>query len=149
MAKREPKPAVDNDLLIEEFFGDICLIGVMAPMRGYQFCGELNVTFRMKFELSNEIRIQLIRKKRDYFFDVYEYHEPTGTLSYFVYNNKSEGEYLLPELRHFDYLLMMKGDVVSGDQLEQTMNVLKVINGVQLVTTITHDKIEKKENLVF
>src|SRR5262245_53541468 len=97
MAKRGSKLVIDNDELTAEFFEDARLIGIVAPLRGYMFCGGVNDIMRKKFELSKDIGIQLKRKRRDYFFDVYEFHEPTGSLSYFIYNNKSEGEHLLPE----------------------------------------------------
>jgi hypothetical protein len=91
----------------------------------------------------------LKRKKRDYFFSVYEYCEPTGTLGYYVYNNKFDGEYLLPEFKHFDFLLLMKGDIVSDELLRQTIDSIRGIHGVQLVTELTNEKIKNKEHLVF
>ena len=149
MAKKAPKFVIDNKELTQEFFEDARLIGVVAPLKGYQFCGGLNETMRMRFRLSKDIGIELKKKIRDYFFDVYEYHEPTGSLSYFIYSNKSEGEFLLPEFKHLDYLLLMKGDSVSNEVLQQLISVIKVINGVQLVIELTNEKIKNKENLVF
>jgi hypothetical protein len=149
MAKKTSKLVIDNEELTQEFFEDARLIGVVAPLKGYQFCGGLNETLRMKLNLSKDIGIELKKKTRDYFFDVYEYHEPTGSLSYFIYNNKSDGEFLLPEFKHLDFLLLMKGDSVSNDLMQQFIGVIKVINGVQLVVELTNEKIRNKENLVF
>ena len=103
----------------------------------------------MDFRINNDIEIQLKRKKRDYFFTVFQYCEPTGSLGYYVYNNKFDGEYLLPELKHFDFLLLMKGDMVSDEYLQQTIESIKTIANVQLVTELTNEKIKNKENLVF
>jgi hypothetical protein len=149
MTKKAAKLVIDNEELTQEFFADARLIGVVAPLKGYQFCGGLNETLRVKFSLSKDVGIELKKKTRDYFFDVYEYHEPTGSLSYFVYSNKSEGEFLLPEFKHLDYLLLMKGDSVSNEVLQQLIGVIKVINGIQLVVELTNEKIKNKENLVF
>lgn len=149
MAKKASKLIIDNDELTLEFFEDARLIGIVASMKGYQFCGGLNETLRMKFKLSEDIGIGLKKKTRDYFFDVYEYHEPTGSLSYFIYSNKSEGEFLLPEFKNLDYLLLMKGDPVSNEVLQQMIHVIKVINGVQLVAELKNEKIKNKENLIF
>jgi hypothetical protein len=149
MAERGFKLALNNHDLAEEFFEDTRLLGIMAPVKDYQFCWQLNGMLRMDFRINNEIEIQLKRKKRDYFFSVYEYCEPTGTLGYFVYNNKCDGEYLLPEFKHFDFLLLMKGDVVSDELLIQTINSIKAISGVQLVAELTNEKIKNKEHLVF
>ena len=149
MAERGFKLALNNHALAEEFFEDTKLLGIMAPMKDYQFCWKLNSMLRMDFRINNGLEIQLKRKRRDYFFTVFEYCEPTGSLGYYVYNNKFDGEYLLPEFKHFDFLLLMKGDVVSEQLLQQVTDSIKRINNVQLVTELTNEKIKNKENLVF
>jgi hypothetical protein len=80
---------------------------------------------------------------------VFEFCEPTGSLFHYVYNNRFDGEYLLPEFRHLDFLWLMKGDVVNEGTLHQTINGIKEINGVQLVIELTNEKIRNKEHLVF
>jgi len=149
MADRGFKLSLNNHELAEEFFEDTRLLGIMAPVRDYQFCWHLNNILGMDFRINHDIEIQLKRKNRDYFFTVFEYCEPTGSLAYFVYNNQFEGEYLLPEFKHFDFLWLMKGDVVSDELLQQTINSIKNINSVQLVAELTNEKIKNKEHLVF
>ena len=95
------------------------------------------------------MEIQLTRKKRKYFFTVYEYCEPTRFLSHYVYCNQFDGEYLLPEFKHLDFLWLMKGDEVSDESLRETIQTIKAINSVQLVVELTNEKIINKENLVF
>jgi len=143
------KLSLNNDELAEEFFQETRLLGIIAPVKGYHFCWNLNSSLRMDFEVNKEIEIQLKRRERDYFFEVFEYAEPTGSLSHFVYSNQFDGEYLLPEFKHFDFLWLMKGDLVSDESLQQTISAIKTIPGVQLVTEMTPDKIKKRENLVF
>jgi hypothetical protein len=149
MAEKGFKLSLNNHELAEEFFEGTRLLGIMAPVKDYQFCWHLNNTLRMDFRINGDIEIQLKRRKRDYFFAVFEYAEPTGSLSYFVYNNQFDGEYLLPEFKHFDFLWLMKGDCVSEELLQQTIQSIKSIHGVQLVTELTHEKIRNKEHLVF
>ena len=76
MAERSNKLFLDNKELTEGFFEDIRLLGIMAPIKDYQFCWHLNNNIGLDFRI-NEIEIKLIKKKRDYFFSVYEY---TGAL---------------------------------------------------------------------
>ena len=143
------KLVLDNKNLAEDFFEDTRLLGIMAPIRDYQLCWNLNNMMGMDFRINNDIEIQLSKKKRDYFFAVYEFCEPTGSLSHFVYNNRFDGEYLLPELRHLDFLWLMKGDLVTEESLLLTINSIKGINGVQLVVELTNEKIRNKEHLIF
>ena len=143
------KLVLDNKNLTEDFFEDTRLLGIMAPIKDYQLCWHLNNLMGMDFRINNDIEIQLARKKRNYFFAVYEFSEPTGSLSHYVYNNRFDGEYLLPEFRHLDFLWLMKGDIVTEGSLHQTINNIKAINGVQLVVELTNEKIRNKEHLVF
>lgn len=149
MAERTFKLSLNNHDLAEEFFEDTRLLGIMAPVKDYQFCWSLNAALGMDFRINNGIEIQLKRKKRDYFFTVFEYGEPTGSLCYYVYNNQFDGEYLLPEFRHFDFLWLMKGDQVQEETLQQLIHSIRTMNGVQLVAELTNEKIRNKENLVF
>lgn len=150
MADRNSKLLLDNEELTREFFDDTRLLGIMAPIKDYQLCWHLNNKMTMDFRINNEIEIQLTRKKRNYFFSVYEYNEPTGSLSHYIYNNRFDGEYLLPEFRHLDFLWLMKGDVVTASEtLQQKIDLVKIIGGVQLVVELTNEKIKNKEHLIF
>lgn len=143
------KLLLDNQQLAEGFFEDTRLLGIMVPIHDYQFCWHLNNLLGMDFRLNNEIEIQLTKKKRNYFFPVYEFNEPTGSLSHYIYNNQHDGEYLLPEFKHLDYLWLMKGDTVDDNSLQQKTSSLHSINNVQLVVELSFEKIRNKENMVF
>ena len=149
MAERSAKLVLDKDLLTEEFFQDTRLLGIMAPVKDYQFCWYLNSAIGLNFRINNDIEIKLTRKKRWYYFGVYEYCEPNRFLSHYVYNNQFDGEYLLPEFKHLDFLWLMKGDEVSDESLEETIRKIKSIHNVQLVAELASDQIINKENLVF
>jgi len=143
------KLVLDNKNLAEDFFEDTRLLGIMAPIKDYQLCWHLNNLMRIDFRINNEIEIQLSKRDRNYFFAVYEFSEPTGSLSHYLYNNRFDGEYLLPEFKHLDFLWLMKGDIVNEESLQQTINDIKEISGVQLVLELTNEKIRNKEHLVF
>jgi hypothetical protein len=143
------KLILDNKNLADEFFEDTRLLGIMAPVKDYQFCWHLNNVMGMDFRINNDIEIQLNKKKRIYFFAVYEFREPTGSLSHYLYNNRFDGEYLLPEFKHLDFLWLMRGDTVPESDLHETINKIRSIDGVQLVIELTNEKIKNKEHLVF
>ena len=143
------KLLLDNQKMVEGFFEDTRLLGVMAPIKDYKFCWHLNNILGMDLRFNNEIEIQLTKKKRNYFFSVYEYNEPTRSLSHYIYNNQHDGEYLLHEFKHLDFLWLMKGDVIDDTALQQKMEALRSINSVQLVVELTQEKIKNKEHMVF
>lgn len=103
----------------------------------------------MDFRINHEVEIRLKKKKRDYFFSVFEYAEPMGSLCHYVYNNQFDGEYLLPEFKHLDFLWLMKDDIVTDTSLQEIIASIRSITGVQLVVELTNEKIKNKEHLVF
>jgi len=148
MAERS-KLTLNNEDLTAAFFEDTRLLGIMASIKDYQFCWHLNNTIGLDFRMNNDIEIKIIRKKRNYFFSVYEYEEPTRFLSHYVYDTQFDGEYLLPEFKHLDFLWLIKGDEVSDESLQETIQTIRSIASVQLVVELTNEKIRNKENLVF
>ncbi|HZH01995.1 MAG TPA: IPExxxVDY family protein [Flavisolibacter sp.] len=143
------KLVLDPKDLADEFFENTRLLGIMAPIKDYQFCWLLNNLMGIDFRVNNEIEIQLTRKKRDYFFAVYEYAEEHTALVHYLYNNQFDGEYLLPEFKHLDFLWLLKGDPVKEDSIEHLIKSIKNIGGVQLVVELTNQMIKHKEHLVF
>src|SRR5688572_31862366 len=130
MAERGAKLLLNTQDLTSEFFEETKLLGIMAPVKDYQFCWHVNSSMDMNFRINNDLEIQLNKKKRSYFFSVYEYCEPTRFLAHYVYNNQFDGEYLLPEFKHLDFLWLMKGDEVSDESLQETIQTIKMINTV-------------------
>lgn len=149
MSDRSLKLSINNQELAEAFFEDTRLLGIMTPEKDYQFCWQLNNLLGMDFRINHEVEISLKKKKRDYFFSVFEYQEPMGSLCHYVYNNQFDGEYLLPEFKHLDFLWLMKDDVVTDESLQQLIGSIRSITGVQLVIELTNEKIKNKEHLVF
>ena len=135
--------------LTDVFFDESRLMGIMAPLKDYQFCWQLNSVLGMDFRNNYELEIELIRKNRKYFFSVYSYNEPTGSLCHYIYKNQFDGEYLLPEFKHLDYLWLLKGDTINAEVMRQLNTSIRLINGVQLVLELATHKIVNKENLVF
>ena len=142
------KLKLDLDELANDFFDNTRLAGIVAPLKSYQFCWHLNHLLHFDFRINNDIEIQLQKKRRDYYFSVFEYREPTGSLVHYLYNNQYDGEYLLPEFRHLDFLWLMK-DTVPDAFFHQIIDSVRSISGVQLVMELTNEKIKNKGHLIF
>lgn len=148
MAERGQKLILDNTALTDQFFEEACLLGIMAPIRDYQFVWHLNAHLGMDFRI-NDLEIKLIRKKREYFFKVYEYHRPESMLEQYLYVNQFDGEYLLPEFKHLDFLWLMKGDQINPAWLNETTQAIRETSSVQLVANLSIDQIKNRDNLLF
>lgn len=143
------KIKMDNTLMVEEFFEGTRLMGIVAPVKGYQFSWLLNQYMQIDFRINHDIEIQLDKKKRKYYFSIYEYGEPNGSLMHYLYINQFDGEYLLPELKHLDFLWLLKGDTLREADFSDLQQSLRSIPGVQLVMELTGEKIRNKAHLVF
>jgi hypothetical protein len=143
------KLKLDNENLECDFFEGSRLLGIVAPVKGYRFCWQLNRQMRLDFRITNKIEIQLAKKNREYFFTVYECVQPNKTLIHYLYSNQNDGEFLLPEFRHLDFFWLLKGDSVSDGLMNELLENIRSITGVQLVTELTRTKIKHRGNLIF
>ena len=142
------KLILDNELLAEAYFEEACLFGIMAPMPDYQFCGLLQHQMGFNFLLDPTSEIALKKKERNYYFSVFKYLEPNSSVEHYLYNNKWDGGLLLPEFKHLDFIWLIHGVDNCGPQVPQLLNAIKAINGVQLITELTNERIKNKQNLI-
>ncbi|MEO6219403.1 MAG: IPExxxVDY family protein, partial [Ginsengibacter sp.] len=110
---------------------------------------QLNQMLNFDFRINNNIEIQLNKKARKYFFPIYEYGELAGTIKHFLYNNEDDGEYLLPEFKHLDFLWLIKDNVMNNEEASILTSSIRTIPGVQLITEMTNEKIKNKQHLIF
>jgi hypothetical protein len=143
------KLKIDNETLAQEFFEDAALLGIVAPIKDYQFCWQLNQILGVNFRVNNDYEIQLTKKQRKYFFSIYEYAVPSTCIVHYLYNNQFDGEYLLPEFKHLDFLWLIKGDILPAEELKALMQSIRSLPGVQLVNEMTNEKIKNKQHLIF
>jgi len=142
------KLKIDNEAIAASFFEDSILLGIVAPVNDYRFSWQLNQVLGFNFRLKNELEIQLRKKNRKYFFSVYEYCLPSSTIVHYLYNNQHDGEYLLPEFKHLDFLWLIKGYDTPVDEQLIILPCIKGLSCVQLVTEMTNEKIKNKQHLV-
>ena len=135
--------------LNEDFFSGTHLLGIMVNAKSYRFCWQLNNMLGYNFRLNPDIEIHVQKKGRQYYFPVYQ-HTVHGTLlNQYIYHNQNDGEYLLPEFKHMDFLWLIKGDYIPDEQCKGLIKSVRAMNGVQLVAELTNEHIKTKGNLVF
>ncbi len=143
------KLKIDNETLAEEFFESTHLLGIVAPVKDYLFTWHINEKMGFKFRINNGLEIQLRKKERNYFFSIYEYEVPGCCLVHYLYHNQYDGEYLLPEFKHLDFLWLVKGEEIDRQELGNLQQSIKLLPSVQLVNEMTHEKIKNKQHLIF
>ncbi len=140
---------IDNTELIEEFYVSTHIIGIVAPVKAYYFCWKLNQILKLDFRTNVGLEIQLEKKQRKYFFTIYSYTERNNTRIHYIYQNQNDGEYLLPELKHLDFLWLIQDEEMTCEELQRLQIQIRDINLVQLVSELSLDNIKNKSHLIF
>ena len=143
------KLKLDQDTLNNDFFDNTRLLGIMAPLKNYFFCWQVNNVFGVKFRLNSDAELHLRKSRRDYYFNLYEWTEPESYLTHYIYHNQNDGNFLLPEFKNMDFLWLMKGDMVEDEKIGTIATGIRNISGVQLVAELTSDQIKNKGNMMF
>ncbi|MEO7045125.1 MAG: IPExxxVDY family protein [Ferruginibacter sp.] len=142
------KLKIDNHTLVEDFFDTTRLLGIVAPVKDYVLSWHINQLLGYNFRINNSLEIQLQKKDRNYFFSIYEYKVAGCCMVHYLYNNQDDGEFLLPEFKHLDFLWLAKGEDMENDELKWLQQSLKNIPSVQLVNEMTNEKIKNKQHLI-
>jgi len=142
------KLKIDNSALIEEFFEDSRLLGIVAPLKYYQFTWHVNRAMGYNFRINNNLEIPVKKKERKYYYPVAEYLVPGMALIHYLYNNQYDGEFLLPEFKHLDFLWLIKDSEFYDANLQELIARIKLIPYVQLVSELSHHKIKNRQNLI-
>ena len=143
------KLKISNDDLADAFFEDSHVLGVVSSLKNYQFIWHINQQLGFTFRLNSELEIELRKKTRNYFFSIYEYQIPQTSLVYYIYHNQNNGEYLLPEFKHLDFIWMIKGEDFSLNELDALQKTIKIMPSVQFVIEMDQEKIKNKQHLIF
>ncbi|WP_217602771.1 IPExxxVDY family protein [Chitinophaga sp. GbtcB8] len=143
------KLKLDQDQLVEDFFDCTHLVGIVSAARDYQLCWQLNNQLFYHFRVNNSLEIKLTKHQRAFYFTVFEFQEPTKSVSHYLYNNHCKAEFLLPELKNIDYLWLIKGDYYQLQDVKRLTEELRRVELVQLVSLLDLKDIKNKVNLIF
>jgi hypothetical protein len=142
------KLKLDVEDMIEEFFENSRLLGIVAPLKDYSLIWNINQMLGFNFTLNHSLELQFKKRNRNYFFSIYEYQIPSSDMVHYLYNNQNDGEYLLPEFKHLDFLWLAKGEEINSLELQKLQQSIKYLPAVQLVTEMTNEKIKNKQSLI-
>ncbi len=140
---------LDKQLMVDSFFEDARLLGIVAGMNDYRFCSNANKILGFNFKNNIQLEIALKRKDRQYFFSIFEYSIPLQNSSHYVYNNQFDGDFLLQQFKNFNFLWLIKDEKITEAECEALAAIIQSIPGVQLVSRLHLPTIKQKENLIF
>lgn len=147
-----------------DFFADVQIFAIATSgMKDHRFCWLLNETFGINLHRNPEFDILLaeeplkkqnvslfdqeVRKTNYFYFPLYSHKISLSESSIYLYNNRCEHKYLIPEYKQTDFFLFVPNDfAISKDQFFLTFQKIKAI---QWVRELDWQSIKSSNNFIF
>lgn len=143
--KKQTALKINNDLLIEEYFEDVLLIGISSTSEYYTLLSYISQQLGFHFKRDHELEIQ----NAGIFFPVFSFEEPVKFLSHYFFVNRRKTSYLLNETPRMDFFWMIKGNTKRQNISQTLLSLIMKISGVQFCQKITPELLHQKELLMF
>lgn len=142
--------SLNVDEMINDFFEGCRSYGIVTNFKNYKFCWYINKMLGYDFRLNTDIEIITSKKNRQYFFPVYQYNIQNSAVTHYLYDNSFDGEYLIPEFKHIDFLWLMKGEYyIDEEACNEIIEIVRSTKEVQMISEIDVDKLSSKAHLIF
>ncbi|MEL7145238.1 MAG: IPExxxVDY family protein [Bacteroidota bacterium] len=143
--------SIKKNKLQTHFDFDFDLIGIISAVKEYKLAWILNQCESCDFVKSSDIQIDFVNLKNitisNFFFET-EYTRLFLLKNRLVFNNALSDQYLIPELKRFDYFVKIDG-VSELFKTNAILATLKNASEVQYATTLDPNTLKQKENLIF
>lgn len=137
--------------LVARFDFDLSLLAVVSQLKAYKMAWHLNEELGIKLVKQDDEIFEFLGDEK-LFISNYKYQTEHRSLRLLVNRSMEESssakQHLIPELKQFDYLILIEGAEHHPDAL-QVRNRLRNLQGIQLVNVIEIDQLKSKENLIF
>lgn len=124
---------------------DFEVLGIFTGIKNYRLCWLINEFLSIKFKRLNDILITPFRLSSKEPFSLFFYKNNELQLDYYLLNNRSGDNILLPEPKNIDFLLLLKATEFRRIEVEKIVKNLR--NIPQISTAIRFSESDKVKNL--
>jgi len=117
------------------------LIGIVAPIRDYRMCFQLNNL------LNTNLQVETNNSSFNDDFCRYTYRDELLRMNLYLLNNRNGSEYLIPEHNEIDFFLIIKGPQ-ADDQIKEILEKIKHMPIVQIAFEVDINELRSKQNLL-
>ena len=127
------------------------LWGIMSALKEYKLAWSLNNVLDIQLDKNEDIEIEFLNSQNliisNYFFET-EYSNIRLLKNKSVDQFSESSAFLLPELKRFDFLLIINGfeDTFTDQKLKENITT---IQGIQYLQSFPVESFKSKENLIF
>lgn len=119
------------------------LFGLVSTQKASKTAFLLNSLPGMDFERTEDLKLPDFNPKSEISFSRFFFQDEENHLDFSLLANKEHGMMLFPDLRQFDYLLIVRGGLEFFDAAQFAKSCMR-IQGLQLVAPIEQEKIKSK-----
>ncbi len=152
-----------------EFDYDFVLIGIVSHEKDYRLAWSINNLMDLQLTKQDSLEIKGKKQSTPSFFSFFHFDNENEFIDYAVIANLSEvkslagaentlfasgegqetdTEYLIPEQKQISYFFVIRGEM-EDDEVEDVIQKIKSIEGVQTAVRIDVKSLRSKQNLIF
>ncbi|MCL6523478.1 MAG: IPExxxVDY family protein [Thermoflavifilum sp.] len=140
---------IDERELVNQFFESTHIIGLISDLPDYQLCWHLNRELDMDFRVNDELEIQWqTSHRRIYYFTVFEYVDMRSSNVHYLYNNHKQGIVLLPEIKHINYIWLIKGPYFTANECNEWLQLLHRLPYIRMAIKFLPEDLKNRQNLI-
>ncbi len=130
-----------------ESIGNFLLWGVLSSKGGHKIAWEINNAFPFKLHRQEDVVLERQPSNENLYFNFYAYEDEINFFKIELIKNKSLGGYYLKELKNFDFILMVKGEL-DFFEIDVFSALLKKMPSIQSAIAIDLSKIKGLSQLI-
>lgn len=143
MAKSK-KLILDNQLLENEFFEDVHLIGIVCPEAPHYLAWQIGDSSPYPFirQMESDIFVD------DIFYPVYFFLDQKQMLEHYLIANRTSTHFMLPELKNIDFIWMSKGVQFPDIEKQGILSLLRHLPTVTAFFELPNHQIKQRQHLI-
>lgn len=118
-----------------DFISDYHLMSIVSPLLDFKLAWHLNYLLKTELQKKNDITLKIDKSVEEHAFSFYYFYNEEYQKEYFLLSNKGDNIYLIPELKQYDFFLLLTGEW-EEDEAWQVLDKTKEIDGVVLAKKI-------------
>lgn len=143
-AKKPARLILDDSFLEEEFFEDVVLIGIVCARKPHQLAWFLREYTGYLFERNHDYQ----NIKDDLIFPVFYLEDQLQFIEHFLFTNRIQKEFLMPEAKNIDFIWMIKSSMQRLTLRDKILPHLKNIPCIDYAFEINPTALKSRQVLV-
>jgi len=120
------------------------IIGISSALKDYRLIFFLNKLSGFDFKRVDPFVFKI--KDQEFLYSLYIYLDHQNLRNYYLISNKANAVKLVKDFQHFDYILIMDGEV-EYDYIVELSKRIKSVSGVMMSTVMDEEHLNKIPNL--